>query len=136
MVWHRRHPGSKAFPMVWRVSKAWPWAEAVLAALGIDAATKARRGAGIKAASAAGAMQVWRDLDEWRDQAPETPTGNQPVSDIETRARLAEQAFDYLDAPPRRVNPPHAPVPYSKPLEALWVPNKDMAVEAALGVLE
>ena len=56
------------------------------------------------------------------------------ASDIS--ALVAEQAFDYLDAPPRRVNPPHAPVPYSRPLEALWVPNKDTVVEAALGVLE
>jgi pyruvate dehydrogenase E1 component beta subunit len=56
------------------------------------------------------------------------------ASDIS--ALVAEQAFDYLDAPPRRVNPPHAPVPYSLPLEALWVPNKDTVVEAALGVLE
>ena len=56
------------------------------------------------------------------------------ASDIS--ALVAEQAFDYLDAPPRRVNPPHAPVPYSRPLEALWVPNKEMVVEAALGVLE
>lgn len=56
------------------------------------------------------------------------------ASDIS--ALVAEQAFDYLDAPPRRVNPPHSPVPYSRPLEALWVPNKDTVVEAALGVLE
>jgi pyruvate dehydrogenase E1 component beta subunit len=56
------------------------------------------------------------------------------ASDIS--ALVAEQAFDYLDAPPRRVNSPHAPVPYSVPLEALWVPNKDMVVEAAMGVLE
>lgn len=51
-------------------------------------------------------------------------------------ALVAEQAFDYLDAPPRRVNPPHAPVPYSRPLEALYVPNREMVVDAALGVLE
>jgi pyruvate dehydrogenase E1 component beta subunit len=56
------------------------------------------------------------------------------ASDIS--ALVAEQAFDYLDAPPRRVNPPHAPVPYSVPLEALWMPNKDTVIEAALGVLE
>ena len=56
------------------------------------------------------------------------------ASDIS--ALVAEQAFDYLDAPPRRVNPPHSPVPYSRPWEALWVPNKDTVVEAALGVLE
>jgi pyruvate dehydrogenase E1 component beta subunit len=56
------------------------------------------------------------------------------ASDIS--ALVAEQAFDYLDAPPRRLNAPHAPVPYSRPLEALFVPDKDMVVDAALGVLE
>ena len=56
------------------------------------------------------------------------------ASDIS--ALVAEQAFDYLDAPPQRVNPPHAPVPYSQPLEALYVPNKDQVVNAAKSVLE
>lgn len=56
------------------------------------------------------------------------------ASDIS--ALVAEQAFDYLDAPPQRVNPPHAPVPYSSPLEALYVPNKDRVVNAAKSVLE
>lgn len=51
-------------------------------------------------------------------------------------ALVAEQAFDYLDAPPVRVTPPHSSVPYSKPLEALFVPNKDGVVAAALEVLE
>ena len=51
-------------------------------------------------------------------------------------ALVAEQAFDYLDAPPRRVTPPHTLVPYSVPLEALYVPNKEKVVQAALEVLE
>ena len=51
-------------------------------------------------------------------------------------ALVAEQAFDYLDAPPIRVTPPHSSVPYSRPLEALFVPNKDGVVSAALEVLE
>ncbi len=51
-------------------------------------------------------------------------------------ALVAEQAFDYLDAPPKRLNPPHTSVPYSQPLEALFVPNKDQVVEAALEALE
>ena len=55
------------------------------------------------------------------------------ASDVSALA--AEQAFDYLDAPPRRVNPPHTSVPYSQPLEALYVPNKAQVVEAALEVL-
>tara|TARA_B100001245_G_scaffold56331_1_gene38367 strand:+ start:4550 stop:5578 length:1029 start_codon:yes stop_codon:yes gene_type:complete len=51
-------------------------------------------------------------------------------------ALVAEQAFDYLDAPPRRVNAPHASVPYSRPLEALYVPNKEKVVEAALEIID
>jgi pyruvate dehydrogenase E1 component beta subunit len=51
-------------------------------------------------------------------------------------ALIAEEAFDYLDAPPKRVTPPHAPVPYSRPLEELFMPNKAGVVAAALEVLE
>ena len=54
----------------------------------------------------------------------------------EIAAQIQEQAFDYLDAPPRRVTPPHASVPYSRPLEALFVPNKDKVVAAALEILD
>ena len=56
------------------------------------------------------------------------------ASDIS--ALVAEQAFDHLDAPPRRVTAPHTPVPYSRPLEALYIPTKDKVVTAALSVLE
>ncbi len=56
------------------------------------------------------------------------------ASDVSALA--AEEAFDYLDAPPRRVNPPHTSVPYSQPLEALYVPNREQVVGAALEVLE
>ncbi len=55
------------------------------------------------------------------------------ASDIS--ALVAEQAFDYLDAPPKRLNPPHTSVPYSRPLEALFVPNKDKVVAAVNEVL-
>ncbi|MBM3934842.1 MAG: alpha-ketoacid dehydrogenase subunit beta [SAR202 cluster bacterium] len=51
-------------------------------------------------------------------------------------ALIAEQAFDFLDAPPKRVTPPHTPVPYSRPLEAVYMPNKDKVIQAAKEVLE
>ena len=38
-------------------------------------------------------------------------------------ARVAEEAFDYLDAPPSRVTAPHTPVPYNRQLEAAYIPN-------------
>ena len=56
------------------------------------------------------------------------------ASDIS--ALVAEQAFDYLDAPPVRVTPPHTSVPYSTALEPLFIPSKEGVVEAATGVLE
>ena len=51
-------------------------------------------------------------------------------------ALVAEQAFDYLDAPPARVTAPHASVPYSRKLEPLFMPSKEKVIEAALSALE
>ena len=51
-------------------------------------------------------------------------------------ALVAEEAFDYLDAPPRRVTPPHSPVPYSQALEALYMPTKEKITAAARDVME
>ncbi|MDA1347744.1 MAG: alpha-ketoacid dehydrogenase subunit beta [Chloroflexi bacterium] len=51
-------------------------------------------------------------------------------------ALVAEQAFDYLDAPPTRVTPPHSSVPYSTVLEPLFIPSKEKVVAAAIAVLE
>ena len=39
-------------------------------------------------------------------------------------SRVAEEAFDYLDAPPSRVTAPHTPVPYSRALESNYMPNE------------
>ena len=51
-------------------------------------------------------------------------------------ALVAEEAFDYLDAPPKRVTAPHASVPYSPGLEPLYLPNKEKVVTAALEILQ
>ncbi len=51
-------------------------------------------------------------------------------------ALVIEQAFDYLDAPPVRLTPPHAPIPYSRALERIYNPSKDAMVEAAKGLME
>ncbi len=56
------------------------------------------------------------------------------ASDIS--ALVAELAFDYLDAPPFRLTAPHTPVPYTIPLENLYLPTKERVFEAALSVLE
>ena len=49
----------------------------------------------------------------------------------ELAAIISEEAFEYLDAPVMRVASLDAPVPYSPPLEAAFLPNVDKVVAAA-----
>jgi len=49
----------------------------------------------------------------------------------EIAAILQERAFDYLDAPVMRVASEEVPMPYSKPLEQLALPQVDKIVSAA-----
>jgi 2-oxoisovalerate dehydrogenase E1 component beta subunit len=49
----------------------------------------------------------------------------------ELAAIIAEEAFEYLDAPITRVASADTPVPYSPPLEAAFLPSVDRVVEAA-----
>lgn len=46
-------------------------------------------------------------------------------------ALAARKAFDQLDAPPEMVTAPHTPVPYSRDLEALYVPDAPRVIAAA-----
>jgi pyruvate dehydrogenase E1 component beta subunit len=48
---------------------------------------------------------------------------------------IQDKAFDYLDAPVKRVSALDAPQVYSKPLEALQIPDADRVVAAALAIL-
>ncbi|HVT03039.1 MAG TPA: alpha-ketoacid dehydrogenase subunit beta [Thermoanaerobaculia bacterium] len=54
----------------------------------------------------------------------------------EFAARLADKAFDYLDAPIKRVASLDTPVPYSPNLEDFYRPNKDKAIKAAREILK
>lgn len=49
-------------------------------------------------------------------------------------ALVAEQAFDALAAPIRRVTGPHAPVPFSPPLEDAYLPSPERVTEAVLAI--
>ena len=51
-------------------------------------------------------------------------------------AIVAEEAFDYLDAPPLRVNAPHTPVPYSKPLENIYIPDAARVIRAVRKIVD
>ena len=50
-------------------------------------------------------------------------------------ARIAEKAFDYLDAPIKRIASLDVPTPYSPPLEKFYLPNKDKVIAAARELL-
>lgn len=57
----------------------------------------------------------------------ETKTG---ATTAEIAAIVQEEAFDWLDAPIKRVNAPDTPVPFSPPLEQAFIPNKDRIISA------
>ena len=48
----------------------------------------------------------------------------------EIAAIIAEEAFDYLDAPIKRIGAPFVPVPFSKPLEKSYLPSSDSIIAA------
>ena len=52
----------------------------------------------------------------------------------EVAARVVEDAFDYLDAPPARVFQEDVPLPYAANLEALSMPSVAKIVAAAKAV--
>src|SRR5436190_5341562 len=53
----------------------------------------------------------------------------------EFAARIAEKAFDYLDAPIKRIAALDVPTPYSPPLEAAALPDKTRVLQAARELL-
>ena len=54
----------------------------------------------------------------------------------EFAAFIAEKAFDYLDAPIKRVASIDAPVPYAPPLEEFFLPNAQKVIAAARELLD
>jgi acetoin:2,6-dichlorophenolindophenol oxidoreductase subunit beta len=50
-------------------------------------------------------------------------------------ARIAEQAWGALKAPPRRVTTPDVPIPFSEPLEAAVTPTTDKLIDAVREVM-
>ena len=46
-------------------------------------------------------------------------------------AIIAEDALDYLDAPPKRLAVPNVPIPYSRPMEQYVIPTVDRIMAAA-----
>ena len=53
----------------------------------------------------------------------------------EISASVSENAFGYLDAPIARIACPDTPIPFSPPLEQLYMPNADKIVEIAKTIM-
>jgi pyruvate dehydrogenase E1 component beta subunit len=54
----------------------------------------------------------------------------------EIAALVAEEAFDSLKAPIKRITAPDIPVPYSKPMEQYYLPNEQMVVTEIQNLLK
>ena len=50
-------------------------------------------------------------------------------------SRVAEEVFDYLDAPPSRVTAPHTPVPYSRAMANEYMPNEYRVITTVRNLL-
>ena len=50
-------------------------------------------------------------------------------------AIVADEGFDYLDAPIKRVNAPDTPVPYGVIMEDFWIPNEEKLIKAINEIL-
>jgi len=53
----------------------------------------------------------------------------------EVAAMVAEEAFEDLKAPIVRVAPPHIPIPFSTPLNKMYLPDKERVMEAVRKVV-
>ncbi|GAB2485493.1 alpha-ketoacid dehydrogenase subunit beta [Jatrophihabitans fulvus] len=54
----------------------------------------------------------------------------------EISSQIQEQAFDYLDAPVKRIAAPFSPVPFSPVLEKAYIPDSSQIADGVRGLLE
>ena len=99
----------------------WPWAGLVLAALGQPTAAASTK-----------ALQVWRMLPEWEEQAPPPPPGALPVAPAEARTRLAQMLGPHAEQRPGQADYASAVASAFAPREARGDPVVVLA-EAGTG---
>jgi pyruvate dehydrogenase E1 component beta subunit len=64
------------------------------------------------------------------DEEPKTASAAAEIS-----AMIAEEAFDFLDAPIRRVCAPNTPIPFSPVLEKFWMPDEEDLIKAVTEII-
>jgi pyruvate dehydrogenase E1 component beta subunit len=50
-------------------------------------------------------------------------------------ALVADKGFDTLDAPIKRITAPHTPVPFSPPLEDIYLPTSEKVIQVVSELL-
>jgi pyruvate/2-oxoglutarate/acetoin dehydrogenase E1 component len=64
------------------------------------------------------------------DEEPKTESASSEIAAI-----VAEEAFDLLKAPIRRVCAPDTPIPFSPALEKVWMPDEEDLIAAVTGLM-
>jgi len=64
------------------------------------------------------------------DEEPKTASAAAEIS-----AMVAEEAFDFLDAPIKRVCAPNTPIPFSPVLEKFWMPDEEDLIKAVTEIM-
>jgi pyruvate/2-oxoglutarate/acetoin dehydrogenase E1 component len=64
------------------------------------------------------------------DEEPKTASAAAEIS-----AMVAEEAFDFLDAPIKRVCAPDTPIPFSPVLEKFWMPDEENLIKAVTEIM-
>jgi len=100
----------------------WPWTAPVLGALGADPDSP----------PPIDALAVWERLAPWEDRAPEPPPGNDPITDRETRARLAALLDSDAEARPQQADYASAAAAAFQPRDRADTPRLVLA-EAGTG---
>ena len=103
----------------------WLWGASVLAALGVDADNTDQ---GSKSG-----LDIWRDLEEWSEEAPPPPPGDVAVEAAEARARLAAMLGEDAEARPSQGDYASAATQAFQPRAAENAPHFLLA-EAGTGV--
>jgi len=64
------------------------------------------------------------------DEEPKTESASSEIAAI-----VAEEAFDLLDAPIKRVCAPDTPIPFSPTLEKAWMPDEEDLIKAITEIM-
>ncbi len=64
------------------------------------------------------------------DEEPKTASAASEIAAI-----VAEEAFDFLDAPIKRVCAPDTPIPFSPVLEKFWMPDEEDLIKAITEIM-